>query len=381
MAYNSFIKISQEIIDQLPFLGEGYQYLFSDSQAKTYRGILYQMKDTEYKKACEKLLGKQEGEILPGDKVFVMSGCSIPQFKIKDYLKGKGATMTGDITECTKFIGNKMSSCHVSYMGDTKSSNLLMNVNHPGMAQGEVSSIVTVECPNIIETESSLSVNLQDVRYNHLVSDEGLVGGLNNHSGKRQFITPLGAMIIYQSILRDIVIINDDHIFKDLEKVIALDEDSYQSLKSMLESKDADNHKVSADILANCDIEKSMFWLWKLARKHSYDVGKYSQWKNIRLFMEKSNWYSLSGMNSEGFIKFMHTRGLLTAENFDVLIKDAAELYRGSLSTNLFNMVLTPVSKYRDYVQPDHVFPVGLSKQEPVPVICNDGYDDNDDDL
>ena len=94
-----------------------------------------------------------------------------------------------------------------------------------------------------------------------------------------------------------------------------LDEEGYNTLRDMINSSDEGNHKMAQLILNTCDIQKSIYWIWKLSR-HGWGVHRMVnlRTKASRAFRNKSNLFSISSKGSLPFIEFLDRQGWLTPE-------------------------------------------------------------------
>ncbi len=368
--FNAYQNLSEEVKKKLTWLGECYSYLHKDSSGNTLRGVLYEVSQESYERACKRLTGEMTGEIITGDKVYVLPNCRIPKFKIEDYVKETGAVLTGDITECTKIIGHDKVWEQAQYQaggsvlliemrsGALQSKFYSMDPSWIAYIKEEEKEKVTQDfntmvnsaedlVEGVITNDTILSPKTWNINWRH-----GFDGGIT----QKFLITPTGALILYNHILRKIPILNEDLIFERIGKPIALDAESYESIRQMLASEDEDNHKVGAELLSNCDIENSLFWIWKLARfKHEIwhesignKVRNLSRFKNIRLFIRMSRWDKLRQMDEEMCIEFLHKKGVLTQEKFDELVPEAAKAYN-TLKSPVFKMSVEPGDKYKDF--------------------------------
>ena len=387
MAYDRFVSLDQTAISKLSFLGKDYQYLFLDSSGLYSRGIVYEISTDSAIKIRKRLEGDTTGTIVSGDKVYVLSGCCIPQFKIKDYLKTKGASMVSNVDEATKIIGNVAASQGlIPYRSKGSSYSLIDKVQFAEICNSEDPNDL-LKFLTLRETDSSRSVDIKTKYQNLMVSYQLKEEVLKQHDAFTVLldndttpciIYPLGINIIYNILLKKIPVINDDHIFKDLEKFLIVDKDSYESIRNMLASSDESNHKIGADVLSSCDIAKSLYWIWKLAAKYQSCVNNLSSYKHIRLFIKKSDWNKVSSMDAEDYLEYAHKKGLLTSESFALVINDAAQLYAHRMSSDLFRIEMKPSSKYRSFSTGNEVFVFGKDPGDRATVEVEEYEDDND---
>jgi hypothetical protein len=363
MAFNVFIEVDQTKIDKLPFIEVAYQYYFEDSTDRMHLGVVYELSRDTYDKASDRLKGQGTDKIKSGDKVYIMPGSKIPMFKLKDHCKKIGAVVIGEIEKATFFIGTKGVSEKgnhgnwtpraASLMWEDKSPNIVVS----GSEKEAFEELQ--ETGKILATKSWDSLKDSWGKYTRMYVAAYLSGCISNtiasSEKKSFFITPAGASIIYHSILKKIPIVNEEDILEQISPAAVIDEYTYDSIESMLDSSDDESQEVGVEILANCDIPKSMFYLWKLSKKY-YQVVVKVHTKNVRLFVERSDWGTLHGSNAEEFIEYLYDKKLLTKEYFQLLVGEASSNYKLSLNTPVFGIVLCPTEKYKKFAEKENVY-------------------------
>ena len=384
--FENFKDIDPSIIKKLKYLQEPFYYLYKDSGGKTLRGTLFEMTESDYEKACTRLTGVLQGEILSGDQVYVLPNCRIPKFKLEDYMDSIGAHLTDDITAATKIVGHtKIMDEPVSQAAGTA---LLLDLKNTVLKSGFKANRSWGSPAEIEKDNAELTKKFHTAVDNYTVTcsiqgSETVISprvwgqnywnsGYTHLSAKhKRFITPTGAWIIYNQILHKVPVLNEGLIFEKIGKPIILDQETCTSILDMISSQDQDNHKVGAELLANCDIDKSLFYIWKLAREKGWVVSRLSRFKNIRLFIRMSNWAQLGGLDEEAFIEYMYQKNLLTKEYFDELCPKAADKYTGMLRSPVFGMTLEPGDKYKEFRTDSHKYQFNTTP-DPVVIVEED---------
>jgi len=358
MSYNPFIKIDQDKIDKLPWIQQGWQYYFADSNKSIGVGIVYDVSRETYGKLNERLRGSGNDTIKPKDKVYLLPGSKIPLFKLKDHLRKIGATHVGDINKATFFIGNNNIAFEVEH-AQAKMTNIIFTDRSPEIVTDNYSCESHFTTRYSTEARSSVEgyINSGD-RYSQIyLAYPTCRGGIDWVESRfvQYVVTPVAAMIIYNSISKKIPIVSEDVILDQMSPSTIIDQEVYESIVSMFQSTDRTNHEIGIEIMANCDIKKSIFYLWRLNKGWSYKINN-SRMKNIRLFVERSAWKDLYGMDAEDFIEYMYTNDYLTKEFYQELIKTVAENYKDKLESPVFKITLAPSEKYKEYSDETDVF-------------------------
>ena len=356
MAFNAFTEVNQVRIDKLPFIKAAYRYYFGDPQDKVSLGVVYEIAEENYIKATDRLIGQDVREVLAGDRVYVMPGSKIPMFKIKDHCKKLGASIIAEIDNATFFIGtDRIVEAGERGNWEPRASSLLWKDIVPSIIQTGQNMDVESDLnlgSHFLTTKSweSVKENLENYSYIYLTNQLGnkVTMSLVPRESKKFFLTPAGASIIYNAIAKKIPIVSENLILEQISPASVIDEYTYDSVDSMLDSDDEESNIMGAEILANCNVSKSMFYIWKLARKYYSRITSVHT-KNIRLFEEQSELRVLYNLDEEHFIEHLHQKGLLTKEYFDLLIANASKNYNVTLNTSVFQIVVTPSDKYREY--------------------------------
>jgi hypothetical protein len=99
---------------------------------------------------------------------------------------------------------------------------------------------------------------------------------------------------------------------------IVLDKEMYEGLHSLLNSNDQEDHRMAQLTLNGCDIQKSIFWLWRLAKKHSARMVNLRT-KASRFLQTTADLPSIRGMNETDFGEWLIDKDWMTQEIFQVL--------------------------------------------------------------
>lgn len=323
MAVELFDSINRSKVDKLPFLktssgGGAYPFGYKDIHNKGRLGIVYEV-TAENKEKIKKLLsGKEDRQIQAKDRVFVLSGCKIPQFKIKEYLRGIGAVMVNEIEEATVFVGNNVisqnyGSSHYAYLNSTS---MIIGTNYftadtLDHTDYELDPVLNDYYPDLEE--------LGSVRLN-----KAAASAHKGQIGRERFmdcITPYVARVVYEILSRKIITINEDCLFKQLPGVVSLDKELTQSLMSMMESDDEETQKTAHEILANCDWKgkEAELYLYTIARGHYGQISR-SRFKNVKLFLAESKLRDYWNTEEEVYLRKKADNDKLTVEMLDLIL-------------------------------------------------------------
>lgn len=348
------------IFNKLPFIGELVAYVYIDSSKKIKKGFLCKVDPVDYVKIANVLKGDNNttSTIVAKDKVFVLPNCPIPGFKLKEYFKSVGAIQTSTISEATKIIGHDNIECNSSYVNSALIKNITIYYDYakyinsgttlyrytktPKLSKESI--IAAIDSQTLPELEKHPSQTILDHCFNKSI------GYAEAEYVNHFYITPTCAMILYYKMLNKIPIIDSKAVFESIQKPLVIDNAVYESLNNMLGSSDSTNHTTAIEIISNCDIDKSLYYLWKLIKDHMSVMENFRKNKNFRLFKEKANYSMLSHKTEKSILAYLDMKNVLTPEIYQTLIVEVIKNYQRSMQSELFDITLTPATKYQKYL-------------------------------
>lgn len=338
MAVDLFAKIDRSKVESLPFLKGNFPFGYVDTAYINRLGIAYEIGADDFRKMQSLFNGKQEKTIVKGDRVFVLSGCKIPQFKIKEFCRGIGAIMVNDIEDATIFVGNnRVHQSHQTYEAEPLNS-LAMILDCSYLESDGPGNLLLDEVTKDYYPDPT---QIKYGRFTKLSSSRAQ--DCHTSSVRHMYcITPYTGRVVHAILSKGIVTINEDCLLKQLPAPVVLDKHLCDQVMRMMASTDEENHKVAHEILANCDYSNSELYLYKLA-KFRYSQLSRSRYKNVRLFIKESDIVRLYGLDEEDFLKELMEKNKLTKEAVEELMPIIAKTIDDTLKANrssVFNIKL-----------------------------------------
>lgn len=322
MAVELFASIDKSKVDMLPFITGAYPFGYKDSSYTSRLGIVYEISAESAKKIKKILKGKVNKNIEKKDRVFVLSGCKIPQFKIKEFCRGVGAIMVNEIEEATVVVGNdRVAVAHNDY--NTSSLNSLSLLLDSNYRDAEKVDFYKFRIDDVLKEYHPDLDKIKNVRFNR--------AACHNHGdyivGKDRYMhamTPYLARAIYEILSRKLPIITEDCLYKQLPSIIKLDKEVYHQIMTMMNSSDEENQKTAHEILANCDYTDSELYLYAIARGYWYQISR-SRFKNVKLFREEAKLQRLYKQDEEKYLTRKANENKLTVEMLNLILPTIAE--------------------------------------------------------
>ncbi len=128
----------------------------------------------------------------------------------------------------------------------------------------------------------------------------------------------------------------------------------YDTLNKMLSSNDQGDHKVAQAILNQCDVQKSIYWIWKLSKGNKSSRMVYLRTKASREFEKTANLFHISYQKATAFAFGLIQKNWLTEEIYQYLKPEIMdELVARNKEANFYDIHITIKDQYKEY-DPEH---------------------------
>ena len=138
---------------------------------------------------------------------------------------------------------------------------------------------------------------------------------------------------------------------KNGETAPVLDEESFETLVSMLKSNDEANHKMAQLILNTCDIRKSIYWIWRLSRSYYTNNMVNLRTKASREFRDKSDLFSLAVYSAMAFGKHLSNKGWLTPDIYQKIEDEIVKHVGRQVNNQFYDVSITIKEEYKELAQ------------------------------
>lgn len=130
-------------------------------------------------------------------------------------------------------------------------------------------------------------------------------------------------------------------------EVVILNKETYDSLLSMLKSSDSADWKIAQLILNRCDVEKSIYWIWELARRGFSSRMVNLRTKDSRKFRDESHLFTISYKNAREFAYHLNRSNILTSEIYQKLEEEIISQTKNQCTNTFYDVTLTIKEKYK----------------------------------
>lgn len=300
---------------------------------KIYKGLpLEELQKGE----LNKLFNSQKHQLTKGDRIFIMSGCNIPRFKLSSLKESLGIAISKTAANASIIIYSDdtlKEYINDEYFSQYCNKQLLIDyINNGNFNNAD-------EIKNILAAENTMDF----VSVPHW-GDWRLLS-LKYPSSKRMWKANPDMLDELEEILTDgKILMHQNDLLALLNTSVHMTEDMYREARKMFESTDANNHVLAMELMANCDYDKSCVFLLKLLSDFSSEIGNRRE-KNHVNFKALCKYFGHKmgyRLDIDGCIEILKKKKLLTNDRLDTLMKVSMEEFQEDLSrtTNYFDVKL-----------------------------------------
>lgn len=257
-----------------------------------------------------------------GDKLYLISGCNIPRFKMKDYCNNKGAKVVKFIESSNLVVYNQ--EC----IKDLYDSNTYRVI--PKDTISKYVNLRLIEDPRS-EYFKELYALIDEINEDVYVSSYYY---LRMHFKENGFpldqypqeafwdLDETGHTQIQKIVNSKAEFVLENVILKEINGSMVMDEEVYEQLKSLIESKDTENIKIAMELMSNCDYNKSSLYLLLLFNEYSNYFERQHN-KNHVNFKSLLKYFGLLTnriyVDTDDVLEKLKEKNLLTPEKFSRL--------------------------------------------------------------
>lgn len=330
-----------------------YHFYLNTQRGKHEMFDLYKVGTEDWNALTDILIGEESSNIIPnGSKLYIVSNSSFTGERWAKYIKDKShkrvfnpkeadyIITSNDTTE--KSISTLPKSTLLAYTGKGER---FIDYGYSDCLNEEEEEAI-----NNNKTWQEIHLGQYDLRKlrGNLPNDFSTYNNYYNC-----WIFEAGLDILYAKMELNIPVINELSIRDQIIINTALDKETYQTLNAMFNGDEQDC-KMAQKIIFDCDIVKSKYWIWKLAKYHRYNMED-NRSKLGRGFQEACGWSKLRYMDHVEILEQLYDTDQLTVEIFAELKVQCLEDITNALNTSMKNIVfdansiLTINEKYKPF--------------------------------
>jgi len=350
-----------------------YVYMFDPEEYTSGIGVteLYKISSESRSKIASLLKGGDAYTPVSGDKIYLLPDSKIPSYKIKEYCKSSGLTITTVIEKATVILGTeenildpaeydngKYQYPHGCIVGEHYSPSLTYNQALVDFIKNRNTFTVLpstgVDYHEMLKPDDKIVVTRAICsHYSTSAYTDNLETPITQWALNAESLT-----LVYNILSKKVPVISQEHFIETCGNQVSLDEDMYNSLDMMFSSPSQEDHLTAAKILFNCNTKDSIYHVWRLAKKHSHriDNSENNRLKEAKLFKSLVSWSHLEDLDNNGILTHLAKRGQLAQDVFYKLINEIVdeETDRAARRLDLSHVIaeITPKYNYEEFIKP-----------------------------
>jgi hypothetical protein len=371
------IFIESEVIKKLPWVLNTVPYLQASSKHELSYGVLYKL-DSAKIPAMSKLLNGKEYTLSAKDKVYVLPGHPMPMFKIKEYVKQAGCSITNNLSNATVILGhdnivNSDDMAYSSLIYKTDAPTFDINMSDIDPADFKVPPVCTEAFTKTFQNEKVghvfTSYTIRNLLTGHSSADifkekstyrnKYYSSFLWNHTTSH-FCQPYTVHLLYTILLKKLPILSTDAFKAHIKTDNVLTKELCETLFKMFQGSDEDK-ELALNIVTSCNTDASLYYIMELAKSHDVRSVFYknTRFKYVREFIDKVSWHNLASMSPSTKFEVLYDKKLITSEIFIEFITKAKEslesklenVYHNSFMAELFLCKVELKPEFRDVLE------------------------------
>lgn len=141
------------------------------------------------------------------------------------------------------------------------------------------------------------------------------------------------------------------------DTVKVLNEDTYNTLNSMLSSKDEADHKLAQLAINQLDVKASIYYIWLLAKKHAPRMVNLRT-KASRNFVAETDLFRLQYNNANEFAMYLERKGLLTPQLYVLIVKEIKSHLAKNQTHHFYDLHAELKNQYKELDESDTLTPL-----------------------
>lgn len=363
MAFNPFIELDDSEVSKLGFDFTRHPYIYYTENYGIKLGEIFKIKEDIYNKITKLMYGNENTTINKKDKVFICPGCKLPLYRIKEYLRTIGATITRDIEKATIILStnNICENVNNSYKENKQARLRKLFFEDDGMyyfREGE--KLSPSDYTDISDIFDNIIVDpnkIKNLMFSSLVRDNVSYHNAfvrNADYDCQYYLYPISIKIIYEILSRKIPILHEDVFCLNANSGLKLnDEDVFNNIIMMFDSADRKDREMAKEMISNSDFSDADHQLYYLSQNY-YNSLSNSKNKNHKYFVDESDLTKFYRMNDFNFMKYLKDNNNLSIEKFkeklQKFIKECLDDVRHTSYKEMFNIRISLKEEWLNFV-------------------------------
>lgn len=136
-----------------------------------------------------------------------------------------------------------------------------------------------------------------------------------------------------------------------------LTEETFERLAGMIRSSDPENHKIAQLILVQVDVQKSIYWLWRLAKINAQRMVNLRT-KLGRKLKDDAHLFGIAYKNNNEFASWLERKGWLTEEYFQLIVRGIRSEIKQKHTNKFYDFHITIKDEFKSLDKEDKLTPL-----------------------
>ena len=280
-----------------------------------------------------------------GDRIYIFPDSSVPRFKLKSFCDKYNVSISKTKDKANILVADPEKLCdnidaYRQYFQWEIFKEPLLDVLRklPDTMTNGLTQAIENSPENVFRIGRGFSEFLKDKLYFKFITEsdveEAIEEGLpapeanceNSYDSvliirkqeEQNYINLLNTKIYHQDALLGLV----------SEENVIIDEELYEGFKSLLESRNNDDHQIAMEGMANSNYKESMVYLLLLFYQYHHTLWDHPSKTHIN-FKSLVKYLDLGyrgTINIDGIVDCLRNKGILTSKNMNILMKEAKQV-------------------------------------------------------
>ena len=303
------------------------------------------------------------------DKLYVLPDSKIPGYKIKEYCRSKDISIVTDIEKATCVLGTEKNMLengdYDTYKYQIPDACFASKGDYKVLGYDET-TINFIKNKNTFQTfdvEPETKIGPTD---NVIISgaliyefNQSTYSSTVNEKKTGYLMTAEGVELVYNILSKKLPVLTQEHFISTCSDQLPFDQQMFDALDMMYSSPSDEDSLTASKILFNTDCSKSTYLLWKLVKKHYYDItnSENRRLKEGRLFIDSNDVHVLYNYDYLDILSLLTKKDQVTRETYNDLmssiligtIEDANRRFSNQLS--VLDIQVTAQNTYDEYMK------------------------------
>jgi hypothetical protein len=267
-------KLKEEQLSRLKFI-EGSSLMVRPGM---YYNVHFVNEDT-YNKLQKTFTTYTDITSIPKNaKGFILPKNNLKKDDIKEICKRYDLKITNDISNADFIIGNDHIATYKSVYDDSLDSRALLVDGHSNIINLEDCGVdLKNQFIKFMSSRAGVSADYLNeqtfVMYTSEINSRYEDWTMYANQRRKFYITDDGVFILYNMLSRKLPVVSVNSLFQGIDKV-TIDKDIHDTLAMMLRGSDEDK-SVAMNMLYNCNIVPSSYYIWRLLKEVNYAISYY----------------------------------------------------------------------------------------------------------